>query len=177
MIQVAERRQAWGWRQLASQGALDAGFKFGTNGPHSSRTMMLEDLRVLLERTPPEASLVDFRRVIVDENLLNKKTESTRRETLRRLRELYSLDAGKMVFQVLRAYWPHDPAGRPLLRATSISLCHDATWQKIGSAYASRNLRSRSSNGSERPFPKSAQAVFPNFCVDWFSYYLIDSID
>ena len=40
------------------------------------------------------------------------------------------------------------------MHATSISLCHDATWQKIGNAYASRNLRSRSSNGSERPFPK-----------------------
>ena len=40
------------------------------------------------------------------------------------------------------------------MRATSISLCHDATWQKIGSAYAVQNLCSRSSNGSERPFPK-----------------------
>jgi hypothetical protein len=77
--------------------------------------MMLEDLIVLLERTPPDASLDDFRRVILDENLLNKKTESTRRETLRRLRELYTLDMGKLVFRVLRDYWPHDPAGRPLL--------------------------------------------------------------
>ena len=113
-----------GLATTASQGALDAGFKFGTNGPHSSRTMMLEDLRVLLERTPPEATLADFRRVIVDENLLNKKTESTRRETLRRLRELYTLDAEKLVFRVLRNYWPHDPAGRPLL-ALLVALARD----------------------------------------------------
>jgi hypothetical protein len=113
-----------GLEVTASQGAVDAGFKFGTNGPHSSRTMMLEDLSVLLERTPPEVSLADFRRVIVDENLLNKKTDSTRRETLRRLRELYALDAETMVFRVLRTYWPHDPAGRPLL-ALLVALARD----------------------------------------------------
>jgi hypothetical protein len=104
--------------------ALSAGFKLGTNGPHSSRTMMIEDLRVLLERTPQEASLADFRQIIVAENLLGKKTESTRRETLRRLRELYTLDVETLVFQVLRAYWPHDAAGRPLL-ALLIALARD----------------------------------------------------
>ena len=40
----------------------------------------LEDLRVLLERTPPGATLADFRRVILDENLLNKKAGCTRRD-------------------------------------------------------------------------------------------------
>jgi hypothetical protein len=104
--------------------ALAAGFKFGTNGPHSSRTLMVDDLRVLLERTPPGAALDDFRRAIVDENVLNKKTESTRRETLRRLRELYTLDLGVPIFEVLRKYWPHDAAGRPLL-ALLVALARD----------------------------------------------------
>ncbi len=113
-----------GLEATASPGAVAAGFKFGTNGPHSSRTMMIEDLRGLLERTPPEASLADFRRVIVDENLLNKKTESTRRETLRRLRELYALDVETMVFRVLQTYWRQDPAGRPLL-ALLVALARD----------------------------------------------------
>jgi len=125
---VAEGRDgrdvASGLAVAPSQGAVAAGFKFGMNGPHSSRTVMLEDLRVLLGRSPPEASLADFRRVVVDENLLNKKTGSTRRETLRRLRELYALDAETMVFRVLRAYWPHDPAGRPLL-ALLVALARD----------------------------------------------------
>ncbi len=113
-----------GLATTGSQVALDAGFKAGTNGPHSSRTMMLEDLSLLLERMPPEATLADFRRVIVDENLLNKKTESTRRETMRRLRELYTLDSKKLLFRVLRDYWPHDPAGRPLL-ALLVALARD----------------------------------------------------
>ena len=104
--------------------AVAAGFKFGTNGPHSSRTMMADHLIHLLVRTPPEATLADYRRVIVDENLLNKKTESTRRETLRRLRELYALTAGVPVFRVLREYWPHDPGGRPLL-ALLVALARD----------------------------------------------------
>ncbi len=107
-----------------SESAVAAGFKFGTNGPHSSRTMMINDLCVLLERTPPEASLADFRRIIVDENLLNKKTDSTRRETLRRLRELYALDGDTPVFRVLRNYWSHDPVGRPLL-ALLVALARD----------------------------------------------------
>ncbi len=108
----------------ASPDAVAAGFKFGTNGPHSSRTLMVDDLRVLLERTPPGAALDDFRRAIVDENLLNKKTESTRRETLRRLRELYALDLRVPIFEVLRAYWPYDAAGRPLL-ALLVALARD----------------------------------------------------
>ena len=107
-----------------SADAVAAGFKFGTNGPHSSRTMMVDELAVLLARTPPEATLADFRRGIVGENLLNKKTESTRRETLRRLRELYALDAATPVFRVLRTYWPHDPDGRPLL-ALLVALARD----------------------------------------------------
>ena len=108
----------------SSPDAVAAGFKFGTNGPHSSRTMMLDDLSVLLARTSPETTLADFRRVMVAENLLNKKTESTRRETLRRLRELYALDAGTLVFRILRTYWPHDPDGRPLL-ALLVALARD----------------------------------------------------
>ena len=107
-----------------SPDALAAGFKFGTNGPHSSRTLMADDLAALLARTPPEAAMADYRRVVVDENLLNKKTESTRRETFRRLRELYALDAGTPVFRVLREYWSHDPAGRPLL-ALLVALARD----------------------------------------------------
>ncbi len=107
-----------------STDAVATGFKFGTNGPHSSRTMMSNDLAILLARTPPDATLADYRRVIVDENLLNKQTESTRRETFRRLRELYALDAGVPVFRVLREYWPHDPAGRPLL-ALLVALARD----------------------------------------------------
>ena len=60
----------------------------------------------------------------MEENLLNKKTESTRRETLRRLRELYALDLAVPLFAVLRQYWPHDPAGRQLL-ALLVALARD----------------------------------------------------
>lgn len=86
--------------------------------------MMVDELAVLLARTSREATLTDFRRVIVGENLLNKKTESTRRETLRRLRELYALNAGTLVFRVLRTFWAHDTAGRPLL-ALLVALARD----------------------------------------------------
>ena len=101
-----------------------AGFKFGKNGPHSSRTMMLAELGVLLDRMPAGAVNADFRRAVVQENLLNKKTEATRRESFRRLRELYGLDLGIKVFDVLRAYWAQDRDGRPLL-ALLVALVRD----------------------------------------------------
>jgi hypothetical protein len=52
--------------------------------------------------------------------------------------------------------------------------CSDAAWQKAESGYAGRNLCSRSSNGSERPFPKLNQGLFLNFCFHCFSWILID---
>ena len=50
------------------------GFVNETGGAHSSRTMMLADLRLLLAACSPSASLEDYRSAIVDENVLLKKT-------------------------------------------------------------------------------------------------------
>jgi hypothetical protein len=50
---VTEQRQA-----LLSQ----LGFRFGLNGPHAARTMMLDDLRLLLAHTPPQATRADYAR-------------------------------------------------------------------------------------------------------------------
>ena len=102
--------------RLDSNEALaSAGFRSGDKGTHTSRTIMLEELSDVLAAVPPDAEHDDYRRAIVDENVLGKQTIATRRLTYQRLRELYGLDRRVPVFRVLLRLWQADPAGRPLL--------------------------------------------------------------
>jgi hypothetical protein len=50
------------------------GFRFGMNGPHAARTMMLDDLRLLLAHTLPQATRADYASAIIDGNVLGKPT-------------------------------------------------------------------------------------------------------
>ena len=60
----------------------DLGFKAGSSGAHSARTMMLADLTALLSNAPAEAKRDDFNNSIVEENCLGKHTASTRKLSL-----------------------------------------------------------------------------------------------
>ncbi len=95
--------------------AREFGVLSGTSGPHASRTMALEDLTLLLDSTSPDSGIEDYARIVVEENLLDKATDATRKGAMRRLRELYALDPSVPVFRVLRKLWDLDKAGRPLL--------------------------------------------------------------
>jgi hypothetical protein len=91
------------------------GFHSGAKGTHTSRTIMLADLETLLASVEGEASNADYRRVITEDNVLGKKTVSTRRLSGQRLTELYGLDADVTLFRILRRLWQSDSASRPLL--------------------------------------------------------------
>ena len=93
----------------------DLGFKAGSGGAHSARTMMLADLTALLSKAPAHAKRDDLNRLIVDENCLGKKTTSNRWLTARHLADLYGLDQGVTVFRLLRVFWSADAAARPML--------------------------------------------------------------
>ena len=54
------------------------GFRFGTNGSHAARTMMLGDLALLFERLPADAGRADPAREIVESNVLGKPTRKAR---------------------------------------------------------------------------------------------------
>ncbi|NLG84494.1 MAG: hypothetical protein GX493_07820 [Firmicutes bacterium] len=91
------------------------GFRSGERGVHTSRSIMLADLRQLLASTPADATADDYRIAIVEENVLGKSTVSTRIWTWRRLHVLYGFDLRLAVFRCFRQLWENDSEGRPLL--------------------------------------------------------------
>lgn len=91
------------------------GFRFGNKGTHTSRTIMLDELSALLRVASPEAKRADYRRLIVEDNCLGKRTLATRRLSDQRLSELYALDGGVPLFRIMRQLWQTDERGRPLL--------------------------------------------------------------
>lgn len=92
------------------------GFSFERGGAHTSRTMMLEDLRVLLSHVErSDAEKGSYLQAIMDENCLGKRSAKTRMLTYRHLVELYSLDKNNILFRTLRYFWHRDVDGQPLL--------------------------------------------------------------
>lgn len=91
------------------------GFTLDGLGSHSSRTMMLSELKMLLASRGPDTDIEEYRSVIIDENSLLKKTDSTRRKSFRHLRELYALDRNAVLFSALRDLWDEDEESQPLL--------------------------------------------------------------
>ena len=100
------------------------GFRFGINGPHAARTMMLDDLRLLLAHTPPHATRADYASAVVDGNVLGKPTRKARELALRHMATLYALDPLNPIFRALRRLWPLDEAAQPLL-ALAVALARD----------------------------------------------------
>jgi len=99
--------------------ANEYGFINEPVGAHSSRTMMLAELRLLLTACPQSASFEEYRSAIIDENVLLKKTVATRKVSFRWLRELYALDRKTLLFRALRDLWDEDTQAQPLLALLS----------------------------------------------------------
>jgi len=92
---------------------------------------MQKELSDALRALPSTAQRDDFKRAIVDDNVLGKSTMSNRILSNQRLGELYGLDPAILLYRVMRHLWDADPQGRhqvahlcalardPLLRATA----------------------------------------------------------
>lgn len=91
------------------------GFRSGDKGTHTSRTIMLDELSILLDSLAPDAGRADYLAAIIENNALDKQTAATRILTAQRLTELYALESSVPIFRVLRRFWQDDAAGRPLL--------------------------------------------------------------
>jgi len=95
--------------------SLAYGFVISGTGAHTSRTIMLADLRKLLISVPASAKLEEYRSVIIEQNVLLKSTGVTRRETFRRLKALYGLNTDILLFRALRDLWDLQPEAQPIL--------------------------------------------------------------
>jgi len=100
------------------------GFVNDPGGAHSSRTMMLADLRLLLAACPQSANLEEYRSAIVDENVLLKKTVATRKASFKWMREIYGIDRKIILFRALRDLWDEDIQAQSLL-ALLIAVARD----------------------------------------------------
>jgi hypothetical protein len=91
------------------------GFRDGAVSVHTSRTMMLVELALVLDKVPATAASDAYVTAIVEENVLGKPTQTTRKRTAQRLVELYGLDPTCPLFRLLRHFWPTDATARPML--------------------------------------------------------------
>ena len=108
------------WNLESEGGALGPvhatmGYRSGERGTHSSRTLMLAELSLLLESVPGEAAPAAYRDAVLSDNCLGKRTAATRAISFQRLKELYSLDETVPLFRVMRRLWAQSDPSRPLL--------------------------------------------------------------
>src|SRR5947207_9802371 len=100
------------------------GSRTGDRGTHTSRTMMLDELRAPLADAPQDAPHATYVAAIVEHNCLGKPTSATRVLSAQRLSELYALDPSVRLFRVMRSLWRLDERGQPLL-ALLVALARD----------------------------------------------------
>ena len=100
---------------LSAKEAAAWGFRVGERGTHTSRTIMLQELSHVFDAAPRDASRHDYKRAVLDDNCLGKRTTATRKLSFHRLSELYGLNRELILFRVLRDLWEQQEDSRPLL--------------------------------------------------------------
>ena len=95
--------------------ALDYGFRNKPYGTHTSKTMMLREITALFAATDARTTYEAMRDLVVEDNITLKQTLSTRKETFRRLTELYGLRCDILLYRALRDLWDMNPEEQPLL--------------------------------------------------------------
>jgi hypothetical protein len=82
----------------------------------------------VLEAVPQSGDFADYSHAVLDDNILGKATEGSRKRTFRYLRELYLLRPDTILFRALRDLWPDDTSAQPLL-AGLCALARDAVFR------------------------------------------------
>jgi hypothetical protein len=76
------------------------GFTEASLGGHSARSMMYLEMRILVRAMPIAITVDDFGKAVVEENVLEKPTLSSRKKSLRHLMQLYGMDPAIALFRV-----------------------------------------------------------------------------
>lgn len=117
------------------------GFKLNRNSTHTSRTIMLRELTLLLEYVvEPNATAKDYVKAITEDNCLHKRSVSNRTITANHLIELYALDIEVPIFRALLYLWHRDEKSRPLLALlcayTRDSVLHNTAQQFVATSHS-----------------------------------------
>lgn len=115
------------------------GFRFGINGPHAARTMMLDDLRVLFSHTTSAAKREDYVEAVVAKNILGKPTKKARELAMHHLVALYGLTTENPIFRALRRLWDTNPDAQPLM-ALGVALARDPLLRGTQDFYLSKQV-------------------------------------
>ena len=91
------------------------GFVPPPGGAHTSKTMMLAELSRLIDASSPESDHEELRRLVMDENVTLKDSITSRKDTFRRLSELYALRPERSIYHALRGLWPASTEERPMM--------------------------------------------------------------
>jgi len=91
------------------------GFYSAITGVHMSRSMMLDELALLMKGTREDASREAIRKAVVEENLLGKPTASSREMTFNHLQRAYILDSTKVLWRVMRRFDEIEGQALPLM--------------------------------------------------------------
>lgn len=108
----------------SQEAQIRLGFKFGRNGVHASRTMMLKEITELFQGRSLEAETQQYKDDIEIFNVLHKPTEKSRKLTWGHLVDLYAMDPATPLFRAFRRLWESDEEARPLL-ACQMGLARD----------------------------------------------------
>lgn len=146
------------WRKEQIEALGQAGCKFNPGGSHSSRTIMLAELKLVLDAVPSGSPPDRYRSAILTLNVLGKGTESTRQKLLRHLRELYALDEAIPIFGLLRRLHAADPTSLPLL-AIQVSWARDPLLRATTPAVMDASEGERVETSS---LAQVLEATFPN---------------
>jgi len=138
--------------------------KFTDGGAHISRTMMLSELEAALAAVPAGASADEYRAAVLGRNVLGKTTQSTRKKTLRHLRELYALDEEVPIFGLLRKLHSVDHGASLPLLALQVAWSRDpllraTTPPVLDAAMGDRVERASLVHAFEAVFPEQYSAA------------------
>ena len=109
---------------ITEQQLATLGFKFGRNGAHSARSMMIEELKALLFARDETATKQDYKNDIINFNILHKPTEKSRSLTFRHLVDLYGMSMDIPLFNIFRQWWELSEQAQPIL-ALQLAVARD----------------------------------------------------
>lgn len=101
------------------------GFNLKGRSTHNSRTIMLNELQILLQGVGQlNIRKENFLSSIIEDNCLGKRSRITRIISAEHLVNLYSLDPNIIIYKALLYYWQRDTQSHPLL-ALLCAYCRD----------------------------------------------------